>query len=78
MGTCENHEALTRRCAATEARVEGMEEWVAKLEDKIDELQKTLNDINQQISKAYAIARFCAWLLGLAGTAATVWRVAVG
>jgi phage shock protein A len=78
MTACENHEALTQRCAATEARVDSMEDWVEKLEDKIDELQRTLNDINQQISRVYGMARLAAWLVGLAGTGATVWKILAG
>lgn len=65
---CENHEALTRRCAATDARMEGMENWVGKLEDKIDELQRTLNDINLAISRAYGMVRLAVWLAGLAAS----------
>lgn len=75
MSLCENHESLTQRCASTDARVDGIEDWVEKLEGKIDELQRTLNDINQQISRVYGMARLAAWLVGLAGTGATVWRI---
>lgn len=78
MTACENHEALTQRCAATDARVDGIEDWVDKLEGKIDELQKTLNDVNQQISRVYGMARLAAWLFGLATTGATVYRILAG